>query len=330
MKCFSKDTYVMAAWRDDLEFAFNIGGRALQYGLDSITTPQVMAFAVELYEAKILTDSDLPGFPSSSDERFLYLLEKIVRREGIGDVLANGVYWAARQIGRGAEAYDTNTIKKLEQVPVKLGILNPVYYLMWCTGEKNQITQIEGQFPQGPWRSKEEREEFVKDWVHVPNDKFKEYFINYWEPGTYPQYPPVRESCEIVDWMETMHYIDDSTGICAGLSAFTIKPPYHIHNLPLLISSATGIDLDEQVLWKIARRIRNLVRANNVRRGLRRKDEVAPKDHWKKRFPELEAELLGEYYKFKGWNEDGIPTRDTLKELDLDYVIDDFEKRNIF
>ena len=36
-----------------------------------------------------------------------------------------------------------------------------------------------------------------------------------------------REECEIVDWQELMHYIDDATGICAGVSSFTSKSPYH-------------------------------------------------------------------------------------------------------
>ena len=89
------------------------------------------------------------------------------------------------------------------------------------------------------------------------------------------------------------------------------------------------MDLDEQGLLKIAKRVRNLVRAINTRRGLRRKDEQPPQDHWKKRFPEYEAKLLDEYYKFKGWNEDGIPNKEILRNLDLDYIIEDFEKRNI-
>jgi len=40
-----------------------------------------------------------------------------------------------------------------------------------------------------------------------------------------------------------------------------------------------------------------------------RADEKPPEDHWKRRFPELEEQLLSTYYKFKGWNNDGIPTR---------------------
>ncbi|MFZ3101740.1 MAG: aldehyde ferredoxin oxidoreductase N-terminal domain-containing protein, partial [Desulfitobacteriaceae bacterium] len=106
-KCYSKLTYLMAA-HEDLEFNYNIIGLTQEYGLDGFSTPQVLAFGVELYEAGILTDNELPGFPPDSAGRFFYLLEKVVRREGVGDALANGVYWAARQIGKGAEVFDHN------------------------------------------------------------------------------------------------------------------------------------------------------------------------------------------------------------------------------
>jgi aldehyde:ferredoxin oxidoreductase len=62
---------------------------------------------------------------------------------------------------------------------------------------------------------------------------------------------------------------------------------------------------------------------------MRRVDEKPPEDHWKRRFPELEEELLSTYYKFKGWNTDGVPTRERLMELDLGYVAEDLEKRGI-
>jgi aldehyde:ferredoxin oxidoreductase len=329
MKCYSKLTYTMAAM-SDLNFGYKIAGLAQEYGVDGYTTPQVMAFAVELYEAGILTDKDMPGFPSDNEERFFWLLDRIVRREGIGDILADGVYWAARKIGKGAEEYDHNTIKKHEQIPIKLGTLNPIYYLMWSTGEKINITQIEGQIPQAPFATKEEREEFVKDWVQVPKEKFKEFILKWGDPDTaFPNYPSIEQTCELVEWQETMHYIDDATGICAGLSSFPIKPPYHIHNLPRLISAATGLDMDEDKLWEAARRNRTLLRAINIMRGMRRADEKPPEDHWKRRFPELETKLLDEYYKFKGWNSQGIPTKETLDSLGLDYVSQELEKIDI-
>ena len=175
MKCFSKLTYTMAAFVDDLDFGFRIAQRATEYGVDGFSTPQIMAFAFELKEAGILTDEDFAGCPSDNEGRFYWLLDRIVRREGIGDVLANGTHWAAQQIGKGAEAYAHNNIKKHEQLPLKLGMLNPVYFLMYATGEKINITQIEGQFPQSPFPTMEEREDFIKDWIQVPDEKFKQY-----------------------------------------------------------------------------------------------------------------------------------------------------------
>ena len=330
MKCFSKLTYAMGAY-SDLDFGLRFAQKATEYGVDAFSAPQTMAFAIELYEAGILTDQDMPGFPSDNNGRFYWLLDNIVRREGIGDVLADGTYWAAKKIGNGAEEYAHNNIKKTEQLPLKLGMLNPIYFLMYSTGEKINITQIEGNYPQAPFPTREEQEAFIEDWPHVPDERFKEWFVE-WElrgDKSIPNYPPIGPTCEIVDWQERMHYIDDSTGMCAGLSSFPLKPPFHIHNLPGLIGSGAGLDLDEEGLVHLTKRNRNLVRANNIRRGMRRKDEKPPEDHWKRRFPELEAKLLDEYYKYKGWNSEGIPTRETLRELDLDYVYEDFIQRGI-
>ena len=330
MKCFTKLTYTMAAY-SNLDFGFKIAQRATEYGVDGYSTPQVMAFALELLESGILTDDDFPEMPEDNEGRFYYLLDKIVRREGIGNVLANGTHWAAKEIGNGAEEYAHNNIKKHEQLPLKLGMLNPIYFLMYCTGEKINVTQIEGQFPQAPFPKREHREKFVKDWIQVPDDKFKQYFLD-WEPrgeNSMPYYPTVEMTCDIVDWMERMHYIDDALGMCAGLSSFHLKAPYHIHNYPKFISAGTGINMDEEKLTQATKRYRTLVRAINIRRGMRRKDEKPPEDHWKKRIPELEKELLDSYYKLKGWNNDGIPTKESLHDLDLDYVSEDFFLRGI-
>ncbi|MGD0024592.1 MAG: aldehyde ferredoxin oxidoreductase N-terminal domain-containing protein [Xanthobacteraceae bacterium] len=327
-KCYGKDTYHMAAFLE-LDFSYEILGVAQEYGVDSYSTPQVMAFALELLEAGILTDKDFPGMPSDSKGRFFYLLEKIVRREGIGDVLANGVSHAAIQIGNGAEAYDHNTTKKFEQLPIKLGKVNPAYFLMIATGEKMSITQIEGSFPQDPLPTREQREEFVRKWEAVPDEKFKKYFLHWEKRNDISD----EATCDIVDWNEAMHYIDDSLGICGFVSSFRGQfggdIAYHMNNIPQIISLATGIEMDKEKLWKTFQRIRTLVRAVNVRRGLRRKDERPPEDHWAVRDEEYEQELLSKYYEFKGWNSEGSPTRRTLERLDLGYVADDLEQRGI-
>ena len=327
-KCYAKDTFHMAAFQE-LDFSYDILLVATSYGVDAYSTPQAIAFALELLDAGILTDKDFPGMPADIRGRFFYLLEKIVRREGIGDILADGVYWAARRIGKGAEKYDHNTTKKFEQLPIKLGKSNPAYFLMIATAEKQAITQIEGSFPQDPFPSVEEREKFVREWDTVPNDKFKQYFME-WEK----KYNISNQAAsEITEWNEIMHYFDDALGVCAFLSSFRGqfggRAAYHIRNMPQVISLAAGIDLDEAGLWEIGQRNRNLVRALNIRRGMRRKDERPPEDHWAVRDEVAEQKLLSDYYAYRGWNEEGVPTKETLNKLGLDYVAKDLEKRGI-
>jgi aldehyde:ferredoxin oxidoreductase len=201
---------------------------------------------------------------------------------------------------------------------------------MIATAAKMAITQIEGSFPQDPLPNMEEREEFIKKWAPVvPDEKFIKYFRE-WEKRNEISN---EASCAITDWNEAMHFIDDSIGLCGFVSSFRGQfgggVTYHMNNIPEVISLATGMELDKDGLWRNFQRNRNLVRAVNVRRGLRRKDEKPPEDHWAVRDHEFEQKLLDDYYEFKGWNKDGIPTKETLGELDLNYVSEDFIKRGI-
>jgi len=338
-KCFTKMTYCMGAYVDDLAFNFSISQKATEYGLDGFGTPQCLAMAVELREAGILTEEDFAGTdeyppcPPAEDKEgtFYWLLDRFALRQGIGDIMADGTYWMGKRIGKGAEVYAHNTIKKHEQLPLKLGTIDPIYYLMYTTNEKISITQIEGNWPQAAFPTMEQRERFIKDWPQLPDDHFKQYLLD-WEPrgeNSIPYYPKPHMCSEIVDWMEMLHNIDDATGFCCGMSSFCLKPPYHIHNIPKLVSAATGMDLDEAGIKKIVNRSRNLHRAFNLMRGMTRADEVPPEDHWKRRDHEYEEKLLDTYYLYKGWNLDGVPTRERLEELDLGYVADELEKRGI-
>lgn len=76
-------------------------------GLDTISTGTIIAFAMECYEHGILTRSDTDGLDLTwgNPQAMITLTEKIARREGIGDILADGVKKAAEKIGRGAEQY---------------------------------------------------------------------------------------------------------------------------------------------------------------------------------------------------------------------------------
>jgi aldehyde:ferredoxin oxidoreductase len=62
---------------------------------------------------------------------------------------------------------------------------------------------------------------------------------------------------------------------------------------------------------------------------MRRKDEAPPADHWAVRNHEYEQKLLSDYYAYRGWNEEGIPMKETLDKLQLGFVADDLEERGI-
>ena len=213
-KCYSKLTYHMAAY-EELDFNYDILGVTQEYGSTDSPTPQVLAFALELYEAGILTDEDLPGFPATGSGRFFYLVEKIVRREGIGDALANGVYHAARRIGKGAEAFDHNTTKKFEQVPIKLGMLNPVLPHDRHRREDEHHPDRRLLPAGADCRPRSSGKKFVNKWEAVPTRSSRSIS---WSGRSAPISDEA--TCNIVDWNEAMHYIDDAIGTCAFLSSF--------------------------------------------------------------------------------------------------------------
>ena len=327
-KCAAKDIYQMMDSQES-GLGDEIFPVASEYGLDSFSTPDVIGFTLELLKAGILAENDFPGMPSEVKAKFQYLIDIIARREGIGDILANGVYSAASQIGNGAEAFNRNTTKKLEQTTMGIEELSPIHFLMTVTGAKLSLAGIDGTFPFSPLPTRQEREKFVEDWVAVPDEKFKRFFLEWNKPEDISS----EAACYITDWSETMHYIDDSTGLCVYMSSFRNQfgsgAIYHIHTIPQLISLVTGLDLDEAELWEIAQRNRNLVRAINNRRGMRRKDEVLPSSQRIITGYQSEQKLLDDYYQFKGWSKEGIPTMETLVKLGLEYVQKDFEQRGI-
>ena len=74
-------------------------------GLDTISAGATVAFAIDCYENGVLTSADTDGLELTwgNSDAHIAVLEKMCRREGIGDVLADGAKWAAQKIGRGAE-----------------------------------------------------------------------------------------------------------------------------------------------------------------------------------------------------------------------------------
>ena len=150
MKCFSKLTYAMAAYVDDLDFGFKIAQRATEYGVDGFSTPQILAFARGTLRSRHFDRQGFRGL--SKGQRGEVLL---AARPDWSGGKESGTCWPTARTGRhggsatGAEEFAHNTIKKHEQLPLKLGMLDPLYFLMYSTNEKISITQIEGKLAPG-------------------------------------------------------------------------------------------------------------------------------------------------------------------------------------
>lgn len=91
----------------DMTSVFEMNDRLNRAGMDTISAGGVLAFAIECYEQGILTSEDTGGLELTwgNTAAMKALLEKIIDREGIGDVLADGVKKAAERIGKGAAQY---------------------------------------------------------------------------------------------------------------------------------------------------------------------------------------------------------------------------------
>jgi aldehyde:ferredoxin oxidoreductase len=92
---------------DDMQSIIYANDLCNLHGLDTISAGAVIAFAIECYENSILTKSDTDGIELTwgNTEAIITVLEKMIRREGIGDLLAEGAQIAAQKIGRGAEKF---------------------------------------------------------------------------------------------------------------------------------------------------------------------------------------------------------------------------------
>ena len=89
---------------DDLAAAIRAVEIAGQAGMDAISAGTTVAWAMECFERGLLKKADFDGLEPrfGNAQAGIALLEKIARREGIGDLLAEGTQRAAEQVGQGS------------------------------------------------------------------------------------------------------------------------------------------------------------------------------------------------------------------------------------
>jgi aldehyde:ferredoxin oxidoreductase len=283
----------------DRQFIIDANALCDAYGIDTISTGVCIALACELSGKGILSASDTDGLKLrwGNKTAFFSLIEKIGKREGIGDLLAEGVRRAAEQTGGEATRYAMH-IKGLE-----LPGYDP-------RGVKGYALSMATSNIGGSHMYGRPREEFTGN-----SDPLAE-----------------KEKGELIARVQKEQALEDSLIACTfgntGLD---------LNMYAQMLLSATGLEVFEDAdhLLKIGERVVCLERCFNVREGFRRKDDALPQrmisEPLRNAGPttgqlvkDLDR-LLDEYYAALGYTQDGIPTANKIKDLELESLVSDME-----
>ncbi len=283
-----------------------------KWGLDTISTGAMIAFAMDCYEKGILTETAVDGLDLSwgNSEVLPIILEKIAFRQGIGDILADGVRKAAEKLGSEAEELAIH-VKGLEG-PAHDPRSGKALGIAYGTANRGMchIHPLEGMaFDRGKM-----------DWGMRAHGARNPETIDRWD-----------EKGKGADCALLQHamILPDILSTCKFMSYAGLNPEHWAQ----MLTEATGWDIDSTELLQIGERTHNLQRLFNIREGLGRKDDMLPKrllsvpefgaykDEPDCVISDYEA-LLDEYYEACGWNiETGVPGEDKLIELGLERYI---------
>ncbi len=295
---------------DDMDAAVHATYLCNAYGLDTISTGAAIAFAMECYERGILTKNDFDGLDMSwgNMESTIEMVKKIAKRDGIGNTLANGVKRASQTIKGGSEEFAIH-VKGLEGAAhdPRSGKALALTYGVSNVG-MSHIHPIEGMA----------YDAYKVDFGLIP------YGLK--DPNDVDRFEEVGKG-RASKILHDFGIIPDVIGLCKFYIYAGLTPD----DISKQISTLTGWEIDGQELLKVGERIYNLQRMFNVREGINREDDQLPKrvksipDFGKYASVSKSAignydAMLDEYYEARGWTEDGIPRKDKLKELGLEWM----------
>ncbi len=261
-----------------------------ELGLDTISTGVTIACAMELYEKGYIPKEDLKNGPQltfGSSEAIVYYTKAIGYREGFGDKLALGAYRLAVMYNHPECAM---TVKKQEL---------PAYDPRGAQGHALQYATSN------------------RGGCHV-----RGYLIAPEILGVPEKLDPqaVEGKANWVKLFQDLTAVIDSSGLCLFTSFALGADDYKD-----IINSATGLNLSTEEMLKIGERIYNLERLFNLKAGISPDEDTLPDRFIEEEMPvgpnkgavvKL-GELLPEYYKVRGWTENGEIPEEKLKELEL-------------
>ena len=273
------------------------------YGLDNLSTGNAVGFAMDLYEHRILTKEDTGGIDLKfgNAEAMVELVHKIGKREGLGDVLAEGVKRAAQKIGKGADKF-ANHIKGLEMTGYDIRGLK--------TAAIGYAVSFRG----------------------ADHNRHGAYAVDL--KGTVDRFKFEKGRSKIVTDIEDLYTVIDSLIVCKFSRGVYYK---EYEDLAKYYALATGLEMTAEELKRSGERINVLGRLFNIREGFTRKDDHLPPMVMSTPIPDNTVSkgsfvsqkeldfMLDDYYAQRGWTKEGVPTVEKLKELamdDLAYIVE--------
>jgi aldehyde:ferredoxin oxidoreductase len=275
------------------------------YGIDSISAGVIAGFAMDCYESGILTQKDFGGIDArfGNAEAMVKIVDMVGKREGLGDVLADGVKFAAEKIGKGSEKLACH-IKGVEVTGYDLRCLK---------------TAALG---------------FAVSFRGADHNRHGAYAFDV--KGKVNRLIAEKGRGKMVKDMEDTYNLIDSFIVCKFSRGTYYK---ELDDMTKLYSLVTGFEMTPQQLKQAGERIQNVAKLFNVREGLGRKDDNLP---WKVMHEPIPDEgpskgalvsqaeldlLLDDYYESRGWTKEGVPTKEKLKELGMDELLSIVEKK---
>ena len=281
---------------DDLMSIFTVNDLCNRAGIDTISAGTAVAFAIECFENGIISKDDTDGLELKwgNSSAIIELVKKIISREGIGDILADGVKRASEKIGKESHEYAIHSMGQ------EIGMHSSKFYKsMGATfafdptpGRHTTPTLDFGTF--GP--------------IGKPNGLFEGFSLpeGYRKPGA--------ERSEAEKLIAGIWQSLNSIGLCMFVASYQKYP------LLELITAVVGWNLTIEELVETGLRIQTLRQAFTLREGI---DIINNKMPSRAVGIDYLADYKG-YCEKMGWNpENAYPLEETLKNLNLEFVIKD-------
>jgi len=289
---------------DNLESIIKINDICDRAGLDTISLGGTIAFAIECYENGILTKDDTDGIELTwgNHQAIVAISEKIAKREGLGEILADGTRIASQKIGKGSEQFAMHLGG--QEIPMHDPRCTPGYGTTYCTDAT-------------PARHMQGGSSYLESGFVIPGIPLKQM-----EKYVY------KGKGEIHRYMSNFSHIVNASGLC-----YFAVWIYGVEMIPQFIKYITGRNYTLEDLLTIGERIANLRMAFNIREGVRLSDWKVPgrmigdppltTGPLKGITIDLQT-LISKYCEKMGWDpKTGKPSEEKLKELGLENIAKD-------